>query len=165
MKVYSFKADNKRSAIEIEAKVEYDDVALKRGPSTIKENNQFDIYKGKKAFDAINYCDSVNWVFSEKLKNIFENNNVTGIEFYPIEIAGLDQKYLGYYVTGKAGNVLNTDHMGCIPIFEPIKFNENEWDGSDVFCFENSGTNYITEKVKLLIEENKLSNIVIKERN
>ncbi|WP_299248414.1 hypothetical protein [uncultured Aquimarina sp.] len=165
MKVYSFRASNKRSAIEIEAKVDYDDVALTRAPSTIKDNNVFDIYKGKKAFDAICYCDSVNWVFSERVKNIFEKNNIKGIEFYPIIVNNLKEKYYGYYITGKAGKILNVDDMDMPPMFEPIEFDENEWDGSDIFCFKNSGAKYITEKVKLLIEENDLSNIELREEN
>lgn len=165
MKIFSVIIGDKRSVIEIEARVDYDDVALKRSPSTIKDNNLFDIYKGKKAFDALPYCDSVNWVFSEKVKNIFEDNNVTGIVFYPIEINKLEEKYFGFYITGKAGKILNVDDMDMPPMFEPIEFNVDEWDGSDVFLFENSGMRCITEKVKLLIEENNLSNIELKSLN
>ena len=165
MKIYRFRADNKRSAIEIEAQVDYDYVELTRGSSTIEENNVFDIYKGKKAFDAIRYCDSVQWVFSEKVKTILEENNVSGIVFYPIVINKLREKYFGYYVSGKAGKITNTDDMDMPPMFEPIKFNINEWDGSDIFCFENSGAKYMTERIKNILEQNKVTNIIFKEVN
>lgn len=164
MKIYSWLSDYKRSAIKIKASVEYDSVDLVYGPGVIKENNKFTIYKGNKAFDRLDYCDSVTWVFSEKVKNLFEENNVTGIEFYPIEIEGLDAKYYGYYVTGRAGNVLNTDEMDCIPMFETLEFNEEEWDGSDMFLFLNSTGEFMTERVKDILEKNKITNLRIKER-
>lgn len=165
MKIYSFIKDSKRSAIEIKSTVKYDDLELVYGPSTIKDNNKFTIYKGNKPFDCLPYFDSVNWVFSEKVKNLFEKNDVTGIEFYPIEIEGLDVKYFGYYVTGRAGNVLNTDDMDCIPMFEPLEFNISEWDGSDVFMFTNSTGSFITEKVKDIFKKNNITNLSIEESN
>ncbi len=164
MKIYSYIIERKRSAIEIKSSVEYDSVELVYGASVIKENNKFTIYKGNKAFDCLAYCDSVTWVFSEKVKNLFEENNITGIEFYPIEIEGLDAKYYGYYVTGRAGNVLNTDEMDCIPMFEPLEFNEEEWDGSDMFLFTNSTGEFMTERVKDILEKNKITNLIIEER-
>ena len=86
MKIYHFIIDRKNSAVHIHPRVEYDDVELVYGTSTLKDNNVFDITKGKKLFDAISFTYSVDWVFSEKVKNLFEENKVTGIEFYPIII-------------------------------------------------------------------------------
>jgi len=164
MKIYSFIIDRKNSALHIHPKVEYDYVELVYGPSTLKENNVFEITKGKKLFDAISFTYSVDWVFSEKVKNLFEINKVTVIEFYTIIIEGIEEKYFGYYITGRAGKVLNTDEMDCIPMFEPLKFNETEWDGSDVFLFSNSTGGFINEKVKVIFEKNKVTNLRIKER-
>ena len=54
--------------------------------------------------------------------------------------------------------------MDCVPMFEPFEYNENEWDGSDVFLFSNSTGGYITEKVKNIFEKNKITNLRIEER-
>jgi len=164
MKIYNFIIDRKNSALHIHPRVKYDSVELVYGPSTLKNNNVFDVTKGKKIFDAISFTYSVDWVFSEKVKNLFEENNVTGIEFYPIVIEGVEEKYFGYFITGRAGKVLNTDEMDCIPMFEPLKYNENEWDGSDVFLFSNSTGGFITEKVKNIFDKNKITNLRIRER-
>ena len=164
MKVYGKILDRKRSVIEIKSKVEYDDLVMQKSASTIEKNNVFTVYKGKKTFDILPYCDSVNWVYSEKVKNLFEENEVIGIVFYPIVIEGIDEKYFGYYITGKAGKITNLDSMG-LPEILPIEFNIEEWDGSDVFCFENSGMDMITERVKNLLIYNKITNLIIEEQN
>ena len=55
MKIYSFIIGSKRTAIHIEPQVDYGDVNLTYGPSTLKEKNVFDITKGKKTFDALSF--------------------------------------------------------------------------------------------------------------
>ena len=76
-------------------------------------------------------------------------------------IESIEEKYFGYYITGRAGKILNTDEMGCILTDELIEFNENEWDGSDVFLFSNSTGGFINEKVKDIFEKNKVTNLRI----
>lgn len=163
MKIYSFIIDRKKSALHIHPRVEYDSVELTYGNLSLKDSI-FDVTKGTKLFDAISFTYSVYWVFSEKVKNLFEENKVTGIEFYPIVINGIQDKYYGYYIIGRAGKVLNTDDMGCIPMFEPLEFNEDEWDGSDMFLFSNSTGEFMTEKVKDILIKNKITNLRIEER-
>ena len=165
MKIHSITTGSKRSAIEVKAQVDYESYELRRGPSTIKENNKFTIYKGKKTFDVLSYFDSLNRVFSERIKTLFKENKVTGIVFYPILIEGVKEKYYGYYITGKAGKITNLNEIGYVPLFEPIEFDITEWDGSDIFCFEDNGGHYFSEKVKNLLEDNKITNIYINDEN
>ena len=165
MNLYSFIIDRKRTAIHIEPRVDYDSAEINKGNLTLKENNEFEITKGTKPFDALSFTYSVNWVFSERVKNIFEENKVTGIEFYLIIINGLEEKYFGYFVTGKAGKITSLDSMGLPDMFKPYQFNKNEWDGSDIFRFENSGGKHFSDKVKNILEENKVTNLEINDHN
>ena len=162
MKVYGKILDRKKSVIEVKSKVENNDLAAQENISSI--NKKVTVYKGKKLFDVLPYCDSVDWLYSEKVKNLFELNNISGIVFYPILIKGINEKYFGYDIIGKAGKITNLDSMGLPEIF-PIEFNKDEWDGSDVFRFENSGMDMITEIVKDLLLDNKITNLRIDEQN
>ena len=165
MNIFSFIIDRKRTAIHIEPRVDYDSVEINQGNLILKENNVFEITKGTKTFDALSFTYSVNWVFSERVKNIFEENKVTGIEFYPIVINKIEEKYFGYFVTGKAGKITSLDSIGLPDMFEPYEFKESEWDGSDIFHFENCGGEHFSDKVKKILEENKISNLRINDHS
>ncbi len=149
----------KKSAIGIEAKVKYDDIDEFFKPNILKKENKFSPYQGTKFFDLIAYCDPVNIAISEKLKNILEQNNITGWSYYPIEIEGTDLRYYGFQMLGKAGPVTNLDEDGFVPI-DDIEFDVKTWDGSDIFNLEDAGgIKVCTPRVKEVLEKAKITNI------
>lgn len=60
--------------------------------------------KGTRFYDVDYFLtDSFNFAISEKLYNLFLQNNFTSWDGYPIEIDGPDLKYFGFRVLGKCG--------------------------------------------------------------
>lgn len=124
---------NKKGAICIEATVKYDSWEVLKNPEVLIKNNHFKVYKGQKSLDLIEYCEVHNFAISEKVKLLLEKNNITGWNSYPIEIDNIQKKYYWFQIIGIGGEVTNRDKNGDVPMFEPIKWKEKNWDGSDIF--------------------------------
>ena len=157
------------------------------GSLNVYIENKDDVLKGhfigKKQGDF--YCDK-RLVVSLKLIEILETENITGFSVkdfictgwydrYKKPIIINDNNYKELYVYGKGGYVeKNTgeimdkcEHCGTIG----WKFRYDltglgvgtEWDGSDMFYYDNwPGVLIVTEKVKNVIENNKIKNTCFK---
>ena len=95
MKFTTIALENKRDSVIIKAKVKYDMFNILPDLLYIKENNIFRVDEGKKFFDFIGDQGPLQFV-SERFKDLLENNNISGLEFFPIIIEGTDLKYYGY---------------------------------------------------------------------
>ena len=104
-----------------------------KNPEVLIKNNHFKVYKGQKSLDLIEYCEVHNFAISEKVKLLLEKNNINGWNSYPIEIDNIQKKYYGFQIIAIGGEVTNRDKNGDVPMFEPIKWKEENWDGSDIF--------------------------------
>ncbi|MDP4203140.1 MAG: hypothetical protein Q8861_10615 [Bacteroidota bacterium] len=155
---YTFQLGYRRSAIRIEAKVKYEIFGSFHDPSFIIKNNIFKVDEGRKFFDLIGYQYPWNFAISENCKSLLEQAEITGWTCYPIIIEDSNLRYFGFQVLGKAGPITNVDEDGD-PIHGCTEFNINTWDGSDIFCFENTAMIVCASKVKDIIEKAKITNV------
>lgn len=149
--------ENKKSAIIIKANTKYDLFNIFPDLSFIKENNVFQIAEGNTFFDFI--CDEGPLKFmSERFKNLLEDNNVTGIDFFPITIVDTDLKYYGYVKKSTINALCEYDEDGD-SVYGTFKVDMNSWDGSDIFSLKDSGATVCTQRVQKIIEKGLISNI------
>jgi len=154
----SFFLGHKRSAVRIEAKTKYEIFGSFSNPSFIKEHNEFRVDEGRKFFDLIGYQDPWNFAISERFKNLLEENKISGWDCYPIIIEDSDLKYFGFQVIGKAGPITSLDEDGD-PMHGCTEFDENTWDGSDIFCLEDTAVIVCTTNVRDIILKTNITNI------
>lgn len=149
---------NKKGAVRIEAKVEYESSASFDDPSFLRENNVFRVDEGKIFFDMIGYQDPWNFAISERFKNILEENNIKGWDCYPIIIEGVELKYYGFQITGKAGIISKFDEDGD-RVYGSIKVDFETWDGSDIFSLGDTAIKVISTKLYEILVKSKTTNI------
>lgn len=156
---YKISVKEQRGAISIKTNLEYDYYKIFRNSEPLK-NQLFKIYKGTKNMDLVSFWgEPVNFGISEKLKKLLEENKITGWSTYPIKIETIEDNYYGFQITGKGGEITNRDKYGDAPMFKPIKWNKEKWDGSDIFYLEETFISVCTERVKEIIEKAKITNI------
>ena len=100
------------------------------------------------------------FLISDRLKSILEDNRCSGWKTYPIEL--YDKKgclisgYSGFTVTGKGGRV----YYPLNEAWDPVPgWNPACWDGSDLFHFENTRHIIITERVMKVLKKHKIDAI------
>lgn len=120
---------------------------------------------------------------SRRVKNIFEQNNISGCEFIPMNCTQWrekngklrDKSETEYYfmrVKSTCGLALDIHGEECphCPVcktpeyidmdFEGFAFDISKWDGSDIFVFENKdNVPIITERLKKILAKEKLTNV------
>lgn len=150
----------KKNAIRIQPTENYDTLKIMDKSTLLNSNTKFNIIEGKKQFDILQFNDSSNFAISEKVKDLLENNNVTGWGFFPIKIEGITESYYAFQNLGKAGRILNLDAINNYET-KYREFDIRTWDGSDIFNLENTLLNVITYRVKELLESAKITNLEI----
>ncbi len=115
-------------------------------------------------------------MIDQKLKELFEKNQITGYELKDINFVGSygfqDDGIQEMIITGRAGHLqkLNGEKFEacstCGNIIENkrgiigVSFGIDKWDGSDIFLIDNfRGIPVVTQKVKDLLEKNKIKNV------
>ena len=145
-------------------------------------------FVGKKEGDY--YFTTSCHVASSKLVQVLYNHEVSGFEAKKIECTGwydgkgnlLDKDASGYkelVITGRAGylqtrrgaEVPRCQKCGCFlgglkstkELLREGGFEVNdEWDGGDMFHYKNwKGAIIVTERVKQLLEDNKIKNVIL----
>lgn len=123
------------------------------------------------------------YAVSRRVKEIFENNNISNCEFIPMNCtewrerngSRKDKSEVEYYfmqVKSTCGLALDIHGSECphcpvcnsleyiAPDFEGFAFDESKWDGSDIFVFENKdNVPIITERLKKILAKEKLTNV------
>ena len=139
------------------------------------------ILEGKKLGDTA-YITGY-FAVSRRVKEIFEKNGISGCEFIPMNCTEwrerngkpkdkTDVEYYYMKVKSTCGPALDIHGEECphCPVckslgyigmdFEGFGFDESEWDGSDIFVFENKDNiPIITEKLKKILAKEKLTNV------
>ena len=126
-------------------------------------------------------------IISQRVKDVFEEHNVTGCRYCPVEMINPEDSEdrivvkLPYecpplydmIITGSGGNAAEEsgikidekcDYCGSVSYLdweiEYLVIDLNNGDGSDIFkCIETGNCTFAIEKVKDLIEANKFTNI------
>lgn len=123
------------------------------------------------------YTIPTHFMIDSKLKGVLEKEQITGYELKDINIVGSygfrDDGILEMVITGRAGHLqklTGEEFEACstcgrirenIDELEGVGFDINKWDGSDIFLIDNfRGIPVVTQKVKDLLEKNKIKNIV-----
>ncbi|POR24152.1 hypothetical protein BWK58_08495 [Flavobacterium columnare] len=152
-----------RSPIKVQSQTKYNKFEHLSDKSDIVKNNKFKVDSGKKWFDIIQFADSFKFAISEKVKDVLEINNITGWNCFPIEIENYpEQKYFVFYVTEIVGELTNLEALNNYET-KKHEFDLNTWNGTDFFTNKNTLNIICSEKVKLLFEQNKITNVEITE--
>jgi len=147
-----------------------------RGERDFNVNLWIDIKKPKLGdFVSTVYSD---WLITDRVAGIFKAHNITGYRLQPVKVCNmkLDFNLWELIVTGSAGRAhpdsglklrLHCEYCG-LTRYTPIKkrigiiVDEKQWDGSDIFTIvEYWKYVLVTEKVKRIIEENKLRGVKV----
>lgn len=162
MDYYFISWAQKKGEIILQPTVEYDEKKIKIGEFVPNHPFPVKVIKGNKYFDICYFADPFNFSISEKLKNILLENGFTGWDTYPLEIEDSKEKYYGFKVLGKCGPLKRPAEPGWVAGYE---FDLKSWDGSDFFCPQETLHTFFTEKVKNVIEKNKITNFGIVRAN
>lgn len=154
-KFYYFSIERKKNEALIESIEEYDCTKLKRADFTPNEPFALKQSEGKVFYDVVGYQDTANFAISEKLHTLLKENNISGWSSYEIEIEGRSEKYYGFQVTGRCGELDRPKEEG---FYTGYKFDHDTWDKSDFFTPNETTLLFCTEKVRKLLEENKITN-------
>lgn len=136
------------------------------------EKPVFMIKKRKKS-DSMRPIENNN-IISKKIQKILEENHFTGYHLKDIEITNGDlfakEEYKEMIVDGRCGHMADIDG-NILPYCKEcgVMYPDNnhrtgtkihDWDGSDIFRMQNFKTPIVTERVKNIMEEAKLANVV-----
>ena len=131
------------------------------------------VIKRKKMGDFV-YTAFCDWLITDKTAEIFEKEGLTGYKLREVDVANkvLPFKLLEIIVLGKAQihpdsgvrEIYRCEHCDLVMhrAFNDstgIIIDENSWDGSDFFMMEVYGYVFVTERVKKVIEEHKLTGV------
>ncbi|MDE7293655.1 MAG: hypothetical protein K2N72_04440 [Oscillospiraceae bacterium] len=126
------------------------------------------------------------YLVSEKVRRLFEENNVTGVTFHT-DVKCIDwhdrkrkkvdkpfPEYVYMTIDSRCGEVLLSNgkrlprckKCGMISNINALEvktaFNIDCWDGSDIFAYDGSCVAMCTERVKNIAEKNKLKNFAFR---
>ena len=162
-----------RSRLPAIAKTEGINVELlSRGQSQLEKPIQFDVAQGLQAKDFL-WTQLVTPVcVSERVIDILRTNEVTGWSTYPVEVFDREGKPLAsYYGLAVSGAVCEADYSRSAVVTKPppaprgksydvykgLYFDEDQWDGSDMFWV--GGVRVVVDKVKTILEQNEVENV------
>ena len=154
---YKIKCQYQKNGIRIEPIQEYnfrkffsfDDEAIMKSGFRISQEGRL--------FDLIPFDKSLHFAVSEKMRVIIENNHIQGLSFFPICIDSPISIW-GIVPTSTAGGIVNIERLNNLED-TAIEFFISSWDGSDIFCLDNTLFLICTQTVKDILESNKIANI------
>ena len=133
-------------------------------------------YMGNTIYDWLSTGSALMHLISERIFNLLVKNEFTGWKTYPVEVYKKNgeaiEKYFGLSIIGKCGQIDDSRSEEYIKERNTPKgitrtnklrgyyFDETTWDGSDFFCPEKTGHIFVTQAVKKIFEEAKITNVV-----
>ena len=159
-KFYSFQWTQKKGEILIESLKEYDEQELKRGDLILDTPFTVKVSEGKKWYDIVHLQDPFNFTISERIYNLLKESGLTGWRSYEIAIERSTEKYYGFQVLGRCGELKRPAESGFITGYE---FDYGTWDGSDFFLPKGTLNLFCTDKAKAFFESNKVTNISLED--
>lgn len=157
---FRFRSAHKKGVYRIKPLAKYDTLNFLDEKCPLIVCNEFVIESGTKKFDILPFFDSRNFAISKNLKEILEQNEVSGWSSFEIKIKGIEDKYFAFQNLSMAGSITNLDAVNNNEA-DICEFDITTWDGSDIFHLDETALNICTERIKLLLESKKLTNIEI----
>lgn len=132
-----------------------------------------DYHFGGKPRDVISAGSVHIKAFADRVVETLREGGFTGWATYPVEIYGKNKEriegYQGFAVTGRCGPI--DDSKSPLESCEPrvpggrrvqrrvgMYFDQQTWDGSDIFMPEQCGFVFVVERVKRALEKTKVKN-------
>ncbi len=158
-KIYEFLPDDKKGCIRIEANIEYSSLSMVNSDSPLLNKN-VSIKKtiGKNWHDIVQFEDSSFFVVSEKLKQIFDREKISGVELVKVNVTDAPVNYYLPIVKSIAGPILNLEALNSYET-EKIEFDNSTYDGSNIFSLQDTLLFLCDEIVKKAIDEETITNI------
>lgn len=131
-------------------------------------------HEGKRFRDVLDMRWPSAYLISDRMKNILEENKITGWKSYPVVIydkkGGIIKGYNGFSIVGRSGplDLKNQpiepviDDNGHITEYKEYVggwFDANTWDGCDVFIQDNSLRIIITDRLHKILKKEKITAI------
>jgi hypothetical protein len=152
---YNFQWAQRRNEILFESMKDYDEKSLFLGNVTKEIPFLVRINVGNKFYDIAHFQDPFNFAISERVYNLLIASGLTGWSCYEIRIVGRTEKYFGFQVTGRCGELEKPKEAG---FYKGYKFDYNTWDGSDFFSPENTLLLFCSESAKRFFDLNNITN-------
>jgi hypothetical protein len=159
-KFYSFQWAQKKSEILVESLYDYNDQDLMLGKLTIRKPFEVKISEGKKLYDIVHFQDPFNFAISERVHRLLKDAEITGWNSYDLDIKGRKEKYYGFQVLGRCGELIRPKEAGFVKGYE---FEYKTWDESDLFCPKNTLLVFCTSRVTQLLTTNQITNVELAE--
>ena len=173
---YQLSRDFKSRALQVTSEDFNDELPVVYGNYEAEKPLCFTHYMGSKVFDLIETGWVSVFLFSDRIFDAFEENNITGWKKYCAEVYDKKGELINGYsvlsVTGRCGPI-DDDKSELIWRDPPVPegnryqvrmgmyFDISTWDNSDIFIPENSLAIVVTEKVKEVLDNLKVSNFNI----
>jgi hypothetical protein len=163
---FIFRAATKHAAVILQSERKYDKIDFFQEKIPVAFDETFKIVKGnrKRLYDFLETVDEhkeyLHFAISDKAKKVFEDNNITGWSSFPIRIAECDKQYHVLCVIARVGPLFNVTPKTVLSYGR--EFDIKTWDGSDIVNPENTCLTLCSERVKEVIEQNKLTNAYFK---
>lgn len=154
---YKIKCQYKKNGIRIEPSQEYNFREFFSFNDETIMKSRFRISQEGRLFDLIPFDKSLHFAVSEKMRGIIENNHIQGLSFFPICIDS-PVSIWGIVPTSNAGEIVNIERLNNLEDTS-VEFFVSLWDGSDIFCLDNTLCLICTQTVKKILESNKITNI------
>jgi len=155
-KFYEIQFGQLKDEVFLESLVPYDKQALKLGLFVPQPSLHTKVSEGHRFYNIIRFQDPFNFAISDGVYKILNDSKVTGWSVYNIEIMGRSEKYFGFQVLGRAGEIKRPLESGFITGYE-LDF--KSWDCSDIFCPLGTMSVFCTEKVRDILLKNKTTNL------
>jgi hypothetical protein len=147
--------------------------ALVRGSLSLEETLVFKAGRGGKATDVLWAYDVYIYFFSERLRRLLAEEEISGWTTYPVELYDRKDNHLsGYQGIAVTGRECTRDRSRSQIVDKPppapggqsrqvyrgLFFDESQWDGSDMFWVSEVGI-VVTEKLYRLFQRHKIRNV------
>jgi len=130
---------------------------------------------GTKLHDILNTGYVSLFLISEKMRDILEENNLTGWKTFPITLLDKQKKeilgYYGFSITGRCGpidysksQIMQKRFIENGPLwnfYKGLHIDLDKWDGCDFFLPEGNFGIKITAKTADILKKNKISNVFL----
>jgi hypothetical protein len=140
--------------MQIEPVNNYDACKLLVETDPIVSDSRYIVKKGSKHYDIIPYLDWMQFLISEKFKNILERENFNGYKCFAADIEGVSDTYFGWLNICEVGPIIKNDWDKEITWFD-LK----TWHGFDIFHLKDTKMNVCTKEVRDVIERENITNI------
>jgi len=139
----------------VESIEEYDEQKLHTGAY---KPNALSVKKSQGHFEnhIVRLQDPFNFLVSEHVRQQLSQHELTGWQTYEIEINDLKNKYFGFQVTGRSGEIIRPKEKG---FYTGINIDLKTWDGSDFFVPKDTMMVICTARTKTVLENMGIGNV------